>query len=463
MRRLLPNSVQIGRRTYGVDVHQAGPFMLSATTKAMPCKLASDENVNPITERIRPVPLGCMVANKTTNQAFGTLGCIVKDKADGSIGWLAAGHALDSLRGAKTGDVIGQPGDGTGDEIGRLVRFIALTSTSTNYLADAAFIKMNAGLAYTRDFARNLMPAISSTHKILGIHLATGTGGSSLFMRIDNVLKALNVQLESTDYAGTPSIGMSVEKVGFASAYTSSEIVALGTTPVAMGDDIFADPAAKTFPFTDLVQVDSGFTWFGDSGAVVTAGGNGQTRLATADCDVPNPWDTCPMLETVGTYYGLPLTNDNDLADEMRDKFLSLSRTGRLLNRAVYANFETVVGRLQGTGTAEEQAGAMTYYNRYHDFAQRILDNPDDPSATVTQQHLNDATTALNALHQTGRLSDSEYTGLKDVYNTTFAPTLGMNHDQIVAYMNQSRVYSRTYSKLDAISTIDMIGPGRGE
>jgi hypothetical protein len=462
-RRLLPPSVQIGRRTYGVDVHEAGPFTLSAATKASACKLASGQDVNPITEQIRPVPLGCMVANKTTNQAFGTLGCLVRDNTDGSLGWLAAGHSLDSLRGAKVGDVIGQPGDATGDEIGRLARFTTFGSPTSGYLADAAFIKMNAGVAYTTGFARNLMGAVSGTHKILGIHLATGVGGSSLFMRIDNVLKALNVRLESTDYAGTPTIGMSVEKVGFASAYTSSEIVALGTTPVALGDDLFADPTPTTFKFSDLVQVDNGFTWFGDSGAVVAAGGNGQTRLATAGCDLPDPWGTCPLLQTMGTYYDLPLTGDNGLADQLRDQFLSLSRTGRLLNRAVYANFETVIGRLQGTGTSEEQAGALTYYNRYHDFAKRVLDNPNDPSATVTQQHLDDALNALNALHQTKKITDSEYTALKDVHQSTFAPTLYMNHDQVVAYMNQPRVYTRTYGKLAGISTIDMVGPGHGE
>jgi hypothetical protein len=462
MRRLLPTSVQVGRRTYGVDVHESGAFALSAARQAPPCRLVSGQDVNPITEQIRPVPLGCMVANKTTNQAFGTLGCLVRDNTDGSLGWLATAHALDSLRGAKAGDVIGQPGDASGDEIGRLARFTTF-STGKSSLADAAFIKMNSGIAYTGGFARNLMGAISSTHKILGIHLATGLGGSSLFMRIDNVLKALNVRLESTDYAGTPSIGLSVEKVGFASTYTSSEVVALGTTPVALGDDMFADPAATTFPFSDLVQVDTGFTWFGDSGAVVAAGGNGQTRLDIPGCGLPFPWIQCPMLETVGTYYNLPLTSDNDLADELRDKFLSLSRTGRLLSRAVYANFEPVIGRLQGAGTAEEQAGAMSYYNKYHDFVKQVLDNPSDPSATVTQQNLDDALNALNALHQTQKLTDSEYTALKDLYNTTFAPTLYMNHDQVVAYMNQSRVYSRTYSKLAAISTIDMVGPGQGE
>jgi hypothetical protein len=462
MRRLLPTTVQIAHRTYGVDVHESGAFALSAAPQAPPCRLASGQDVNPITEQIRPVPLGCMVTNKTTNQAFGTLGCLVRDNTDGSLGWLATAHALDSLRGAKVGDVIGQPGDTGGDEIGRLARFTTLSVGKTS-LADAAFIKMNSGVTYTTGFARNLMGAISSTHKILGIHLATGLGGSSLFMRIENVLKALNVRLESTDYAGTPSIGMSVEKVGFASSYTSSEVVGLGTTPVALGDDMFADPSATTFPFSDLVQVDTGFTWFGDSGAVVAAGGNGQTRLDIPGCGIPFPFIPCPMLEAVGSYYNLPLSGDNDLADELRDKFLSLSRTGRLLSRAVYANFQPVINRLQGTGTPEEQAGAMTYYNKYHDFAQRVLDNPSDPSATVTQQNLDDALNALNALHQTKKLTDAEYTGLKDLYNTTFAPTLYMNHDQVVAYMNQPRVYSRTYGKLAAIPTIDMVGPGRGE
>lgn len=169
------------------------------------------------------------------------------------------------------------------------------------------------------------------------------------------------------------------------------------------------------------------------------------------------------MLTTLGTYYNIPLNGDNDIADQLRDTFLSLSRTGRLLNRAVYANFDTVISRVQGTGTAEEQSAALTYYQKYHDFAKQVLDNPDDPSAKVTQQHLDDARNALSGLYQTEKLTDSEYNGLLDLYNSTFAPTLSMNYDQIVAYMNQPRVYSRTYSKLAAINTVDMIGPGQGE
>lgn len=460
--RLLPSTVRVGGRTYEVDVHESGTFVLSAARRAPTCRLVAGTDVNPITEQVRPVPIGCMVANKTTNKAFGTLGCLVRDNDDGSLGWLATAHALDALRGANAGDVIGQPGDGSGDEIGTLARFTRF-STGETALADAAFIKMNSGITYTESFARDLMTPISATHKILGIHLATGLGGSSLFMRIDNVLKALNVHLEGTDYAATPSIGINVEKVGFGSAYTSSEIVALGTTPVAFGDDMFADSSETTFPFSDLVQVDTGFTWFGDSGAVVAAGGDGQTRLAVPDCQLPNPWVPCAMLTTLGTYYNIPLNGDNDIADQLRDTFLSLSLTGRLLNRAVYANFDTVISRVQGTGTAEEQSAALTYYQKYHDFAKQVLDNPDDPSAKVTQQHLDDARNALSGLYQTEKLTDSEYNGLLDLYNSTFAPTLSMNYDQIVAYMNQPRVYSRTYSKLAAINTVDMIGPGQGE
>lgn len=203
--------------------------------------------------------------------------------------------------------------------------------------------------------------------------------------------------------------------------------------------------------YTDLALTDR-FGLAGDSGSVVFHGGEGNTLVE------PENQSSCPLLGSIGSYYGLPLTGDNDLADDLRDNFLAQSLVGRLLIRIPYINQQAVIDRLQGKhATGNETSYASQYYTKYHDFMATVLADPNS-TAVVTQENLDDAAFVIYGLAQsvlTPEEAQVAYTLLQEA----LLPTLGMNRRQVLEYMNGHDLYTLVYDEIAKVPTIETNGP----
>jgi hypothetical protein len=456
--RLLPRTVEIDGRRYAVDVVQAGPFTLGSGTapvyRRTPGDMAPAAVTDPIPEKIRPARQGCGIANLRIG-GVASFGCLVRDLANGNEpAILTSGSALGTLRGARAGDVVVQPvGDPSNpaDRLGTLRRYSILTKDGPNRV-DAAVVRLDEpeGEGVDTMVARALMPPIQPTHPILGTIVANATDGSTLFTRMDTVLDAMAVDFWGNEPAFVcrdVDFDMNVDKVGTASGYTSSFVVAMGVTPVNLGPPDTED----FYVFDDLVQVDSGFARGGDSGAAVCRGGNGNVRI-------PLPPVICRLLDAAGRATGLPLPADEPLFDRFRDDFLADSKVGRMLNRVFYVNYQALVDRAEDLQLTPEEADWLGgLYDQYHDFLAGALTNPQTPGPTVTDAHISDVNLTLYGLTTSGRLSDAEATAAWELY-TVFERTVGMNRQQLVAMMNDNAVYREVYDILRPVPTLAHLG-----
>jgi hypothetical protein len=56
-------------------------------------------------------------------------------------------------------------------------------------------------------------------------------------------------------------------------------------------------------------------------------------------------------------------------------------------------------------------------------------------------------------------LTDDEATATENLYYNVLSQTLGMNRQQVVAYLNDPTVYQYVYNQLAVVPTIELTGP----
>jgi hypothetical protein len=464
-RRLLPRTVEVDGTTYEVDVEQAGPFSSGARTALAPARapLAPAGVSDPITGRMRPPRQGASISNPVDGTTAGTLGLFVIDNTDDTVCLLTCNHVIARMGRGKVGEPIVQPGtyDGgtSADAIAKLKRWAPISPSGTR--VDGAIAQLTDQSAYTLDVAKDLMAPISATHPVVGMAAAGDSFGGNLLTRMDATLEALNVRLplgqqgavaeSGLPCAGPvlgladPQPGMKIEKVGRTTGYSSSEIVAIGVRAVV------------TTPIGDIPYNDMIYTEFliaaGDSGSVVFAGGDGDTQV------IPEGQQECVMLPVLSDYYRLPLVEDNPIADKVRDDFFMQSMVGRLLVELTYVNSETLINRLKDRQPqSSEVTYAKQYYNKYHDFMEGVLNNPDS-TEVVTQENLDDAQFVISGLAQSGVLTGPETQLAFTLYQESLVPTLGMNRREALAYMRNPAVYSQVYEAVEGTAGIELSAP----
>lgn len=456
--RLLPRTVQVDGTTYQVDVLQAGPFSSGAEAALAP---AATRAANAITERMRPPRQGASISNPIDGKTAGTLGLFVVDDTDDTICLLTCNHVIARMGRGTVGEPIIQPGaydgGGSADAIATLKRWAPTPASGTR--VDGAIAQLTDQSAYTLDVAHDLMPPISADHPAVAMVVAGDWFGNNLLTRMDATLDALDVHLPigpggpvsetdllcdgATSGLADPQPGMNIEKVGRTTGYTSSTILVIGvradvSTPIGV------------ITYDDLVHTQF-FSEPGDSGSVAFQGGDGKTFTP------PSLLPPCIVLGTLSDYYDLPLTEDNPLADKVRDEFFLQTETGKLLVTLTYVNSESLINRLKDRqATGEELAYADQYYTKYHDFMAAVLADPDSPEV-VTQEHLDDAAFVINGLHQTV-LTSTEAAVAWLLWQDCLTPTLGMNRQEVQAYMTNPALYGKVYETVALDPTIEMHG-----
>ncbi len=431
-RRLLPATVEVDGRAHGVDVVETGEFSFSgaAATSA------------PVAERFRPPLQGASVGT-LADGTLGTLGCLVRDKTDGTICVLSANHVLANFGASQPGAAVLQPATLDGGITGAntfasLKRAIPLVKGVAN-TADAAIAELAPGIGVSTMVARNLMAPISPTHRAIGLAFISSVHGGTFMAKIDAVLQQLDVELLTPD-STTPAVeGGRIEKVGRTSGYTSSVIL-----------DTTAAISVGGYTFTDLIYAQR-FSLTGDSGSVVCEGGSGKVLT-------PLPSISCRALGAASSFYGLPLSDDEQYVDKARDEFFAESAVGNLLIQVTYQNLDTTLARLQSSvGSDEERAQARLYYDKYRALAISVLGDPAS-AVTVTQEHLDDLRHMLAGLSPE-LVTLPEKQAAWAVFDEIVAHTVGMNRAQVLNYMNDLAVYRRVLGALSAVPGLTLDAP----
>jgi hypothetical protein len=386
------------------------------------------------------------------------LSCFVRDLQDGTWCVLSNNHVLVRDNAGQVGDPIVQPGNGgAGDIIAHLKRFIPYTFGSSHpNIDDCAIAQLTEDIQEVNDiFAGDRMDNISEDHPAVGLFFGSDPLNAFGFIcKIDNVLDDLGVEIlgAPTGINPLPDIGEHIEKVGYRTGYTSSTIRNQDfTAPVGME----IGGRTRSMWFTDLLLTDR-LGWPGDSGSIVCIGGDGNTRIPL---DIKA--DKCDIMDSVGAMYDLPLNSDHGLADQVRDEFLALSRIGNFLTQLFYVNSEVILNRTQGREASDnEKAGAASLYNKYHDFLVGALADPNRPDLVVTQENLDDAAFALSGAQL--QMTQEEATAARNLYDTVLRPTLGMNYQQILAFMNDESRYRQVWDMIAPVPTLKTHGPIHG-
>jgi hypothetical protein len=471
LHRMVPATIDVDGRRWGVDVMEVGPLrhpglpaVASASYQADAAPGAATPNAvnDPIRKKF-PNPIQGAGISNATGDLSGTLGCFVRDVAtdDGMICFLSSNSVLARVDQPAFGEAIYQParqdGGSSADAIGTVRRFSELGTTAT---VDAAIGVLNSGVTADLGIANGLMAPISTSHPAVGMVTAcdTDTGGghtNSFISRMDHVVDALQIELTVADSdhscIAAPQLFSHIEKVGHASGYTSSMVTALAAI-------VKIDYGFKYVTLTDQIWSQA-FCMPGDSGAVVLAGGNGRTFIPPP----PPPSSACELLATVGSYYDLPLTDDNDLTTQAKDQFLAQSPLGNLLIGAIYLNQQIVIDRLTGKQADGATIGyAHEYYNKYRALVSAVLANPDS-TVTMTQENIDDLQFMYAGLTGAGGiqpvLDQDEAQVAYSLLTNVVANTVGMDYQQIVDYMNDPSVFQAVYDQLTTLPSVSIVGP----
>lgn len=467
--RLLPRTIEVNGRAWGVDVVEAGPLTASGAADVwVPPAAAGQAAGVPVTQqRFRPPELGCSISNFNKGNA-GTLGCFAIDNTDGSICLVSSAHVLTRFGKAANGEVIVQPSLADGgleaDDIA-ILKGSAMTGSDP---IDVAIAQLIDQTLYSPNVVGNLMAPISPSHKAVGLVVADDSAacGRNVFLSpMNKIVSRLNLTLigatSSSTAVASPTLLTPIEKVGRTSEYTSTIIDAINVI-------IKVNNGGTIVTLSDMIWT-QGMSLDGDSGAVACVGGSGATYAPLpAHCTNPG---ACALIDAFATYYNLPLTTtaNVNLADEIRDHFLAMSNTGQLLIGAVYLNAQTAIDRLHSdTGQAHNQSAAQvvaqTLYAQYRDLIAKLVASS-SPTAVVTSSEVNAAASILFGLGApvsaggTAILTSAESAAAWTLFSDVVKPAVGMGRQQLIDYMNKSAVFQKVHDQLAAIPTIRLTGP----
>jgi hypothetical protein len=109
-------------------------------------KIAKLETPSSLQKRRRPLVIGCSIGHYKITA--GTLGCFVRSRSSQEILVLSNNHVLANENNAKAGDLILQQGNIDGGSnpqhgVARLVRFVRMKTTTTNFVDAATALPMD--------------------------------------------------------------------------------------------------------------------------------------------------------------------------------------------------------------------------------------------------------------------------------------------------------------------------------
>jgi hypothetical protein len=214
---MLPRRAEFEGLSVAVDVVQSGPF-----------------EAQQFTARERPAPCGVSVGHPEVTA--GTLGCLVRNRREGTFGLLSNNHVLANENEAEEGDLTLQPGPADGgsaarDAIATLKRFVSLDfSPGAVNSVDCAVAEVADEGSVTPRMKDELMPPPAPDHPAVGL-LFAGSPERTLLNPIDEALSRLEVELlEGPAAVAEATFDMEVEKVGRTTEHTRGLVTEIDVT-----------------------------------------------------------------------------------------------------------------------------------------------------------------------------------------------------------------------------------------
>ena len=152
---------------------------------------------------------------------------------------------------------------------------------------------------------------------------------------------------------------------------------------------------------------------------------------------------TCEVLSAIQFSFGVPITEDAALSDEVRDDFMAQSETGRFLITLTYLNTALLNRRMETRQSESMQAYANSLYRTYQPTIAEVM--------AGSGRRLNESDRAayyelLGALYEARVLLLEEYNG---------AVSLGRAHEEAVRNMARPEVtaYMERYSTFSSVKS----------
>jgi hypothetical protein len=431
--RLIPQTIDVDGTACATDVIQAQAVLMSA-----------DDTPPEFPDMVRPLLFGCSVANMSDARPdAGTLGAFVRDNTDGTIGFLTANHVIADNNQAPGGDPILQPSpldepDRLQFRIARLKRFVPIVGGAT--AVDAAIAQLNTGIRPFSTYGGISLDPPSRYRPAVGMIVAGDGFGNVWLTRMSTTLTALNATLLPDNVGqnvetGQPTLNAKLEKCGRTTGKTIGRVHGTGRTIEVNV------PGQGLVRYTDLIWT-QWLGWNGDSGAMVMRRENQGPELDPDEREsrdkisrlIRGKFDPCEVLTAMQLAYDVPITRDEALSDDVRDRFMSQSDTGRFLITLTYVNTPLVRTRLAPTQTPASRAYMQSLYNTYQPIITDVMTNPSS-TRVITQQDGQTYQNLCTQLASTGVLTSGESRIASDLA-TTHQVMLGMNRAQVIDYMN---------------------------
>lgn len=439
-RRMIPAEIDVDGTRCPTDVVQAQAVLMNA-----------DGWPGALPERYRGLLFGCGVSNAADEAPdAGTLGAFVRDNTDETTGILSANHVIADNNEAPESDPIYQPAaldleeEETAEEavIGRLKRFVAITGGAT--AVDAAIAEVAEGVRVNRRFRGVEVEPPSAERPAIGMLVAGDGFGNVWLTSMATTLRALDVTLlpeeESNVEASAPAEGTKLEKVGRTTAFTAGRVHASGQ---AIDVEV---PGQGVVTYTGLIK-SQWLGWNGDSGAMVMSMREqgpemepleieSQQRISALIGDI---FETCEILPAIQYSFGVPITEDAELSDEVRDEFMSQSETGRFLITLTYLNTGLVNERLEERQSPEDQAYAQALYEYYQPVIADLMTNPES-THRLEQVDRENYFDLLGHLYASRVLTVEEYIAAYNLGRQHESAMQGMGREEVKDYMNEWEV-----------------------
>jgi len=467
-RRMIPAMIDVDGTLCPTDVVQAQAVLMNAN---------GYPGEDPLKYR------GIRWGSSTSNLAdatpdAGTITAIVRDNTDGRTCILSANHVIADSNRAPTNDPIYQPGelDWTETEeagtttIGRLKRWVTIAGGAT--AVDAAVGSINEGVrinaAYrgveleppgTRD--PNFPERYPEIRPAIGMVVAGDGFGNVWLTSMATTLEQMRVSLlPETARTGTPSAGDVIEKHGRTTAYTVARVHETGRSVTV------EVPGIGSVAYTGLIKT-QWFAWSGDSGAMAIRKGSSEIPVEALIIEsrerirriIERIFRTCEVLSSIAFSFGVPITEDAALSDEVRDDFMAQSETGRFLITLTYLNTALLNRRMETRQSAEMQAYSNSLYRTYQPTITEVMAGS---GRRLNESDRNAYYELLGALYEARVLLLEEYNGAVNLGRTHEAAVAGMARPEVTAYMERySTLNSVRSTTLNSMRSLVQNGPAR--
>lgn len=406
---------------------------------------------SPDRTRYRPAPGGSSIG--ILGGQPGTLGCLVLDNTDDSLQILTTAGVVTHGGVESIGTPVYQPAPGIfgdpSDQIGTVTRALSLNvypalypvpSNATPTLDAAIVAPLDASLVVDQTLDAKI-PSASRLHPMVGIITSADVGYDGAFyyvaLALDKLLAALDCRPLHPSSIIEPRVGQAVSFVGAGGGTRHGRIERIDLSLTMR----YAHPNGPAVgKAANALLIRAGVSEEEDAGAVL---------LTWAGNPVESRCSGCAIATDLERTYGVPFTQNVDLADAIRDRYLLPTSTGNMLVQLFYKNEEQFRSRMAAISpTQAELDYARLIYDRYVDLVRNEIDGVAMTYVPVTAQIIDDARAAVYGLSRF--MTAPEYDACQALLDL-LEDLKGYTMQEAIDYVNLQSTVSRVHAILESV------------